>query len=85
MSLSVATRCCATALRRKEKLFCASYGTTEEVAEKSRIFALHLYSRACSPTQKLQHGPDFQSGMFLKTLLPWYYTAGISLIIRTKL
>jgi hypothetical protein len=27
----------------------------------------------------------FQSGVFLKTLLPWYYTAGISLIIRTKL
>jgi hypothetical protein len=34
-------------------------GTTSEVAEKSSISALHLYSRGCSPTQKLQHGPDF--------------------------
>jgi hypothetical protein len=37
----------------------SGYGMTEEVAEKSSISALHFYSRACSPTQKLQHGPDF--------------------------
>ena len=57
----------------------------KEVAEKSSISALHLYSRGCSPLKSCSMVRIFQSGVFLKTLLPWYYTAGISLIIRTKL